>query len=678
MTLPGLDRVEWSTLQHAYGSAGDLPELLQRIADDQDAPDAVFDLENKIYHQGGFVCSAATAALPFLVLLARTAEVTVRRGVVALLGGLAGQAVLAAPRHVDPGWRPAWRAALPRLLALLDDPDVDLRRGLARALSEAAADADPAVTALCDRYSREEDRAVRIGIILAVGELTARCSAEVLPETAIWLRGLRAHADPQIRLAAAVALDKAIAAQRLGTDLDTLIEALGDDGIGVWRDVPWVGAMPAWLTEYYGGSAARLAGWVDRRLGDDATTRTEVCRAFIGNRDADRRVGAVRAAAEVFSTWRSPGERLLPALAERTADPAGAVRAYATHVLAAAGEETDRYRDLLAARLSDDQRLSRHGGGRISDIAAWGLAWRHDVRCLPHLLDRLGDRELGFGTAIVHGYTSYATTLPAVHEVLAPLREHAGVLLPVIRERLRDGGHELRRALAGLLEQWGEVSAPAVPELVDLLGTETHAQGALALGAIGPAAGSAGPVIERLLRRPSEPPGAWNARVSAVVLPWSYWRITGDPEPALAAIGGMLDAKSDEWGLQEHWRCLADLGTHATAHIDRIRGHIDRQNKWEQVLAAHALHRITGDPEPAVQVLCREIWPLASGEELPVTWAALRYLAETGATAEPCHWVLRDVLDSDRRHSTDGGWRRFTQDRELRELAAGILSSAEV
>ncbi|WP_345472814.1 hypothetical protein, partial [Actinoallomurus oryzae] len=49
--------------------------------------------------------------------------------------------------------------------------------------------------------------------------------------------------------------------------------------------------------------------------------------------------GAVRAAAEVFSTWRSPGERLLPALAERTADPAGAVRAYATHVLAAAGEE---------------------------------------------------------------------------------------------------------------------------------------------------------------------------------------------------------------------------------------------------------------------------------------------------------------------------------------------------
>ncbi|MFF5262214.1 HEAT repeat domain-containing protein [Actinomadura viridis] len=678
MTLPGLDRVEWSTLRHAYGSAGDVPELLRRIAEDQDAPDAVSDLTNKIYHQGGFVCSAATAALPFMVLLAGAAEVTVRRRVVELLGHLAGQAVHAAPRNVARGWRPAWQAALPSLLALLDDADVEVRRGLTRALSEAAADADPVVTALCDRYSREEDPAVRTGIILAVGELAAGCSADVLPEAAIWLRGLREHADPQVRLAAAVALDQAIAAQRLGTDLDTLIEALGDDGIGVWRDVPWVCAMPARLTEHYGGSAARLVGWVDGRLGDDATTRTEVSLAFIGHRDADRRVGAVRAAAEVFSTWRSPGERLLPALAERTADPAGAVRAYATHVLAAAGEETDQYRDLLAARLSDDQRLSPHGDGRISDIAAWGLAWRHDPRCLPHLLDRLGDRELGYGTAIAHGYVSYATTLPAVQEVLAPLREHADVLLPAIRERLRDGGHELRRALAGLLEQWGEASAPAVPELVDLLGTETHPHGAFALGAIGPAAGPAGPVIERLLRRPSEPPGTWNARVSAVALPWAYWRITGDPEPALAAIGGMLDARSDEWGRREHWLCLADLGTHATAHIDRIRGHIDRQNTWEQVFAAHALYRITGDPEPAVQVLCQAVWPLASGKGLPVAWAALRYLAEMGASAEGCHRVLRDVLGSDRRHGTDGGWRRLTQDRELRELAAGILRSAEV
>ncbi|GAA3952880.1 hypothetical protein GCM10023085_39220 [Actinomadura viridis] len=678
MTLPGLDRVGWSTLRHAYGSAGDVPELLRRIADDQDASDALFHLRNNIYHQGGFVCSAATAALPFLVLLAGAAEVTVRREVVELLGDLAGQAVLAAPRHVDPGWRPAWRAALPGLLALRDDADVEVRRSLARALSEAAADADAVVTALCDRYSREEDPAVRIGIILAVGELTARCSAEVLPETAIWLRGLRAHADPQIRLAAVVALDQAIVAQRLGTDLDTLIEAMGDDGIGVWRDVPWVGATPAWLTEHYGGSAARLVGWVDGRLGDDATTRTEVCRAFLGHRDADRRVGAVQAAAEVFSTWRSSGERLLPDLAERTADPAGAVRAYATHVLAAAGEETDGYRDLLAARLSDDRRLSRHGDKRISDVAAWGLAWRHDPRCLPHLLARLGDRELGYGTAIVHGYPSYMTSLPAVQEVLAPLREHAGVLLPVIRERLRDGGHELRRALAELLEQWGEVSAPAVPELVELLGTETRAQGALALGAIGPAAGPAGPVIERLLRRPSEPSEGWNARVSAVVLPWAYWRITGDPEPALAAIGGMLDEEPDEWGLREHWRCLSDLGTHAAVHIDRIRGHIGRQSEWEQVLAAHALYRITGDPKPAVRVLCRVVWPFASGERRPVAWAALRCLTEMGAAAKPSHWVLRDVLSSDRRYSTDGGWRRFAEDRELRELATDILRFAEV
>jgi hypothetical protein len=44
----------------------------------------------------------------------------------------------------------------------------------------------------------------------------------------------------------------------------------------------------------------------------------------------------------------------------------------------------------------------------------------------------------------------------------------------------------------------------------------------------------------------------------------------------------------------------------------------------------------------------------------------------------PSHWVLREVLGSDRRHSTDGGWRRLAQDQELHGLAAGILRSAEV
>jgi hypothetical protein len=40
--------------------------------------------------------------------------------------------------------------------------------------------------------------------------------------------------------------------------------------------------------------------------------------------------------------------------------------------------------------------------------------------------------------------------------------------------------------------------------------------------------------------------------------------------------------------------------------------------------------------------------------------------------------VLREVLGSDRRHSTDGGWRRLAQDQELHGLAASILRSAEV
>ncbi|MEU5990158.1 hypothetical protein ABZ806_14405 [Spirillospora sp. NPDC047418] len=362
--LDGLDEIDWTALRHAYGQAGDVPDLLRGIVEGPDPAGALDDLDGKIYHQGGIVFSAARAALPYLVALAGDPAVPVRPGLLELIGRLVDEANIVSPSWVDDGWPDAWAAALPRVLALLDDPDVSVRRELTSTLSDARADADTVVPALRARWDVEDDGAVRLGLIIATGELAGGCTAGVLPEALLWLRDLRRHGDAQIGMAAEMALAKAVRAQR--PDLGALVAAVRGD-ISVWRDTPWVEDMPADLREFYGGRAARLLGWLGHRLQDDTAACTELAAAFLGDGDGDRRIGAVKIAADVLSAARSPVMRLLPGLVQCSTDESPAVRAHATHLLAALDEGDT---DLLAARLDDDARLSRHGDGQIADLAA--------------------------------------------------------------------------------------------------------------------------------------------------------------------------------------------------------------------------------------------------------------------------------------------------------------------
>ncbi|GAA1820476.1 HEAT repeat domain-containing protein [Actinomadura chokoriensis] len=217
-------------------------------------------------------------------MLAGDPAVPVRPGLLELIGLLADEANTVSPSGVDDGWPDAWAAALPRVLSLLDDPDVAVRRVLASTLSSARADADAVVPALRARWDTEDDGAVRLGIIIATGELAGGCTAGVLPEALVWLRDLRRHDDAQIRMAAEMALATAVRAQR--PDLGVLVAAVRGD-ISVWRDTPWVGDMPADLREFYGGRAARLLGWLGHRLEDDTAACTELAAAFIGTRPRD-------------------------------------------------------------------------------------------------------------------------------------------------------------------------------------------------------------------------------------------------------------------------------------------------------------------------------------------------------------------------------------------------------
>ncbi|GAA3446345.1 hypothetical protein Pve01_57960 [Planomonospora venezuelensis] len=58
--LDAIDEVPWDRLEHNYGTASGVPALAQ----EQGAADALAEPDNLLFHQGGWICSAAAAAVP--------------------------------------------------------------------------------------------------------------------------------------------------------------------------------------------------------------------------------------------------------------------------------------------------------------------------------------------------------------------------------------------------------------------------------------------------------------------------------------------------------------------------------------------------------------------------------------------------------------------------------------
>ncbi|MCX4675008.1 hypothetical protein OG413_06665 [Streptomyces sp. NBC_01433] len=97
--LKGMSNVQWHELQHARGSASQVPGMLSRIAwgDAPSAEDALSDLEQWIGALAVF--DATVAAVPFLWELAGTETVRDRAGVLELL-----RTILSAGHHHHPEW----------------------------------------------------------------------------------------------------------------------------------------------------------------------------------------------------------------------------------------------------------------------------------------------------------------------------------------------------------------------------------------------------------------------------------------------------------------------------------------------------------------------------------------------------------------------------------------------
>ncbi|NNH72214.1 hypothetical protein HLB23_20525 [Nocardia uniformis] len=240
-----------------------------------------------------------------------------------------------------------------------------------------------------------------------------------------------------------------------------------------------------------------------------------------------------------------------------------------------------------------------------------------------------------------------------IEHVLSPLVDYAEELLPAIRaslatESYNSALHPLLRTLAA----WGPTAAPALPELLPYLRNGDARWACEALGSIGPDAAPAAELIERYARGterpprhdtglPPDSPHEWHGTQTAA---WALWRITGESGVALSVFGDAIEA-----GIAVDFDRLAEFGSLACLLADDVRARLDSPGRWEQVHAARAWWRITGDAEPAVPVLLNALEPLTSGYADAECRAAVRLISEIGSPMRAAMPLLEAVLSTDRR-----------------------------
>ncbi|MFJ3659994.1 hypothetical protein ACIPPM_05940 [Streptomyces sp. NPDC090119] len=657
--LEALDDVPWEKLESTLGHhpAEEMGRALRRLArkgasaTEEDCY-PLFDC----YAPGtGRIASVVTAALPFIIALAQDADMGARTTLVQLLASLSRTAAEADPALVDAGWRDAWRAQHPTIQALLADPRPDVRRE-ALPLAEG-------VGVLLERWHTETDPTVRLPLLLALGTAAARSArAEPVDRVRTVVAEVLRTDGPVMRIAAVHAW-AAFDSRASVRELDRLVEVLSDPAVrpqfeAIWY-IPDVESaftredVISW-TAYLFENAPRTALDFVVRLIDTARRNgdTLLCRAALDE------------------AWRLSVDRpfaassLLPLAGALLADPDDGVRYRAAHLLAVLGSRAAPYADELAALL-DDPGEADVLEGTVGDHARWALTRIGDVRALPGLVERLYAPYRGAGA---RGYVLGDPHLPEVEDVLIPLGAHAEALLPGVRELLREdgSGSPVTCRFLKVLTAWGPAAAPALPEVVALLGDARYAFHAIdALAAMGPAAKSTEPAV----RGCAVPDFSGNhLRVA-----WAAWRLGGDRDSALRLIGETVLTEDEP--LHVALGLLGDFGTAAARYADRVRHVMEHGDNRLRLDAAVALWSMTGEPEPTVSVLEEYLLPVAGGGDAYGPFLdALRALARIGTVSPAARATLRTLRSSDRRLSEYGDYRAFLQHEEISSAIDEVLA----
>ncbi|MFI0967279.1 hypothetical protein ACH4S8_38720 [Streptomyces sp. NPDC021080] len=610
-----LDDVRWSDLDHAYGPAEDVPELIGALYEDDEeaASEAIHELYGTIYHQGT-IYEASAPAVPFLAHAVLHAP-RKRDELLMLLAVLADH---------DPAFAesPHWPrsdvaavcaelcAVLPELLPCLGDPERGVRRAALRTVAAVADRLSPDLRALAVKqvealYADDPVPVVRADAVVVLNRFGRALEPLDSPL-------------PEVRLAAAQ-----LVAERSGPPYaPELVEVFAEDGAEPDPgddDYPWSDNV----TE-----EQRLTGLLTRDPGAALTVAARWIEAGdIGSRGS-------WLAERIAETWRDRGHEVLDlslAALPHHARP--------TSLLRTIGYWIERVPDPDAA-LREELHRYAEADDETAGPALLALVHAHDPRALELVLDRPSARLLA----------AAARCFP----------EAADRLIPAIRRELAAGatGND-GIALVQALAPFGTAARAAQPELVDCLRTRRAAiVAARQLGADG----TGTPEITDLLLEATRNSDA-SLRASAAV---AHYRVTGDPDTALRTYEALLSSGGrSSWYLSG----LEPMGPAAAPLLPRIEPLLEAGGDWTREAAAKAHLWITGSPDRAVPVLAALVGPT------PVGLSALRTLATTGRSPKDLHPTLRSYASSPKRLMADSPVSGQNHaDDELRTLSRLLLA----
>ncbi|MFD0025336.1 HEAT repeat domain-containing protein [Streptomyces sp. NPDC058382] len=676
----GIDEVDWASMEHAYGPADDVPQLLQGLAsaDPAEREGALDGMYGAVHHQGD-VYACTLACIPFLFELVVDPAVPDRGGIVELLTSIGGidldeddedeideDEIEGAANYAMAA--AAVTAGAGVFFALMADDDPGVRVSAPLALATLHGHPARVLTLLRDRLAVEPDEEVRLALVEAAGRVALR-HRPLTDQIADWLSRLAAESyPPGLRLAALAQLARC-APQALPGDVVRVVAGLlrqlrsapsepgsrpaeapsepepAPDGERA-APVTLVGQLRALSAEE---SAGRTAPWtadllrtLHVGLDDRVAERTALLTDQLCSPDRWQRIDAVRMSSGLIRAWRGSYGELVRLVGEQLCAAEPRLAEAASHVLEELFGLAAPAADALAARVAADpgawvKEWASGPPGLGSAVKA--LSRLGDARAVPVLAAALERPEVPHDVGFAIGYLGSAA------------RPLAGVLRRRLGEVDLDEGAYDRASplLAGLTALRAGEAAPEVLRVLrgapEYRGEWLRTAALRALGSFGPAAHCAVPELRSLIRRP----GTAAATEAAEAL----WAVDRDAAAVLPVLIEGLQAE------HAHERrsaasALGRLGAQAAVTAPRLRALLRHEELWLRVDAAIALWEVSGRAEESVPVLLAA-WEQNRHVRVRVAGCLAR-MGVAGAGTDAEH-VLRAELASVRRHNAmDGGY----------------------
>ncbi|MFG2129439.1 HEAT repeat domain-containing protein [Streptomyces sp. NPDC048751] len=652
----GIDGVDWASMRHAYGNAEDVPGLLRGLAstDPAEREIALDGMYGAVHHQGD-VYDSTLACVPFLFALAGCEDVRDRDGIVELLvsigGGENGESEGDGDGSDEEGAgeegyhreaRAAVRAGAEVFVALTADPDAGVRRAAPEAVVRFLDAPRRVLELLRERLTVERDDRVLTALIGSLGLFAERHPGHAGEAVDLLAAQSSPPYGPGLRLAALGQL-AGCAPDRLPADLvGTVVELLRDrsrqrpcrpDEPGHPDMNTLIGHLRRLRPSDEEGS--QLLRTLHSALGDRVSDRIALLNGQLTSPDPTDRCNAVWMSAGLLREWRADYTESVALLGAQLGAEEDRLREAAVSVLADLFElavpAADDLHALLESRPDLWVRRWKHGAPTLGDPLK-ALARCGDPRAAPVLARVLAGAVVpdDLGQVIPH--------LGLAAAPLAPALRHRLGGVPLDAPDTYDRASSLLSALAALRD------GDALPEVLRLLRgvpegarlRDTVVEAAVhALGAFGPAAGEAVPVLRGLLDTEH-----------AIGAAGALWSVEGEAsESAVLPVLRRELVGENGYRRRRAAEALEHLGPSARPALPALRRMVDTGTLWERMSAACAVSRITGDPGPVLPVL-RSIWT-----ENPHTRTTIAdCLTGMGPAAAPARDLFETELASARRH----------------------------